>query len=80
MSRAGDLQCKLILLGNGSVGKTSIIGRFTEDGFRKVYKQVGAMTCAVWCAVALALPLKSMYVAHASLTLPRSLTHTLRRL
>ena len=49
MSRAGDLQCKLILLGNGSVGKTSIIGRFTEDGFRKVYKQVGAMTCAVWC-------------------------------
>jgi len=35
-----DHQVKLVLLGNGSVGKTSIIGRFTEDGFRKVYKQV----------------------------------------
>jgi GTPase SAR1 family protein len=31
--------CKLILLGNGSVGKTSIIQRFSDDGFRKVYKQ-----------------------------------------
>lgn len=37
--RADD-QVKLILLGNGSVGKTSIINRFIEDGFRKVYKQV----------------------------------------
>ena len=34
-----SLQCKLILLGNGSVGKTSIIGRFTDDGFQRVYKQ-----------------------------------------
>ena len=34
-----SLQCKLILLGNGSVGKTSIIGRFTDDGFERVYKQ-----------------------------------------
>ena len=34
-----DPVVKLILLGNGSVGKTSIIARFTEDGFTKVYKQ-----------------------------------------
>ena len=34
--------CKLLLLGNGSVGKTSIIQRFVEDGFEKVYKQVCA--------------------------------------
>ena len=46
MSRGGDLQCKLILLGNGSVGKTSIIGRFTDDGFRKVYKQVRSRAAA----------------------------------
>ena len=38
MSKA-DPVVKLILLGNGSVGKTSIIARFTEDGFTKVYKQ-----------------------------------------
>ena len=38
MSRA-DPVVKLILLGNGSVGKTSIISRFTDDGFAKVYKQ-----------------------------------------
>jgi len=31
--------CKLILLGNGSVGKTSLIARFTQDGFAKTYKQ-----------------------------------------
>ena len=31
--------CKLVLLGNGSVGKTSIIARFVQDGFSKVYKQ-----------------------------------------
>ena len=40
MSRAAaDQVCKLILLGNGSVGKSSIIARFTDDGFQRVYKQ-----------------------------------------
>ncbi|CAM9324173.1 unnamed protein product [Chrysoparadoxa australica] len=34
-----NVQCKLVLVGNGSVGKTSIIARFTNDGFRHVYKQ-----------------------------------------
>ena len=31
--------CKFVLLGNGSVGKTSIIARFLSDGFTKMYKQ-----------------------------------------
>ena len=35
----GDPTCKLVLLGNGSVGKTSIIARFVSDGFARVYKQ-----------------------------------------
>ena len=39
MQASADLVCKLVLLGNGSVGKTSIISRFVEDGFEKVYKQ-----------------------------------------
>ena len=34
-----DPVCKLILLGNGSAGKSSIIARFTDDGFGRVYKQ-----------------------------------------
>jgi Ras-related protein Rab-28 len=36
---AGDVVCKLILVGNGSAGKTSICARFKEDGFKRVYKQ-----------------------------------------
>mmetsp|Transcript_21186 Transcript_21186/g.74706 ORF Transcript_21186/g.74706 Transcript_21186/m.74706 type:complete len:244 (-) Transcript_21186:153-884(-) len=39
MSVAGSNVCKLILLGNGSVGKTSICARFVDDGFQRVYKQ-----------------------------------------
>jgi len=31
--------CKLVLLGNGSVGKTSLCARFRDDGFRRVYAQ-----------------------------------------
>ncbi|CAK4320162.1 unnamed protein product [Aphanomyces euteiches] len=38
-SSGGDPVCKLILVGNGSVGKSSIIGRFVEDGFTRQYKQ-----------------------------------------
>ena len=34
-----NLQYKVILLGNGTVGKTSIINRFWEDFFAKSYKQ-----------------------------------------
>ena len=33
------LQYKVILLGNGAVGKTSIAHRFTQDYFSKRYKQ-----------------------------------------
>lgn len=33
------IPCKLLLVGNGSVGKTSLIARFVENGFTKVYKQ-----------------------------------------
>ena len=36
---AEDPTIKLILLGNGSVGKSAIIGRFVADGFDRVYKQ-----------------------------------------
>ena len=34
MSSGSDV-CKLILLGNGSVGKSSIVRRFVEDGFNR---------------------------------------------
>ena len=37
MSR--DPQCKVCLLGNGSVGKSSIIARFVDDGFQRMYQQ-----------------------------------------
>ncbi len=30
---------KLVLLGNGSIGKTSLCNRFKDDGFQRVYKQ-----------------------------------------
>ena len=36
MAARANTVCKLILLGNGSVGKTSIIGRFVDDGFERV--------------------------------------------
>ena len=39
VSVKSDPVSKLILLGNGSVGKSSIIARFTDDGFGRVYKQ-----------------------------------------
>ncbi|RLN90375.1 hypothetical protein BBJ28_00015713 [Nothophytophthora sp. Chile5] len=35
----GDPAIKLVLLGNGSVGKSSLISRFVDDGFARVYKQ-----------------------------------------
>jgi len=34
------LQYKIILLGDGTVGKTSIAMRFTNDTFGQAYKQV----------------------------------------
>eukprot|EP00949_MAST-11_sp_MAST-11-sp1_P005225 g5225.t1 len=40
MATGSDDPCiKLILLGNGSVGKTSMIARFISDGFSRVYNQ-----------------------------------------
>ena len=36
---AATKSCKVILLGNGSVGKTSICARFLENGFSPEYKQ-----------------------------------------
>lgn len=33
------VSCKLLLMGNGSVGKTSICQRFKDDGFQRVYRQ-----------------------------------------
>ncbi len=40
MKSSPDLVCKLILVGNGSVGKSSITQNFVEDKFQRVYKQV----------------------------------------
>ena len=34
-----NLQYKVVVLGNGTVGKTSLIMRFCEDYFAKSYKQ-----------------------------------------
>jgi Ras-related protein Rab-28 len=34
-----SVTCKIVLLGNGSVGKSSLIQRIVQDGFEKVYKQ-----------------------------------------
>ncbi len=36
---SGVATCKLTLVGNGSVGKTSICQRFRADGFQPVYRQ-----------------------------------------
>lgn len=38
MSQSHDLKIKIILLGNGSVGKTSLANRFTRDKFSNTYK------------------------------------------
>lgn len=38
MAKSQDA-CKTVLIGNGSVGKTSICQRFLDDGFQRVYKQ-----------------------------------------
>jgi Ras-related protein Rab-28 len=38
-SDAAPTVCKLVLLGNGSVGKTSLCARFRDDGFARVYAQ-----------------------------------------
>lgn len=34
-----DRQCKIVLIGDGSVGKSSIIGRFRTEGFAPSYHQ-----------------------------------------
>jgi GTPase SAR1 family protein len=34
-----QLQYKIVVLGDGAVGKTSIISRFCDDHFAKTYKQ-----------------------------------------
>jgi len=34
-----NLQYKIVVLGNGTVGKTSLIMRFCEDYFARSYKQ-----------------------------------------
>ena len=34
-----NLQYKIVVLGNGTVGKTSVIMRFCEDYFARSYKQ-----------------------------------------
>jgi GTPase SAR1 family protein len=39
MSTCSNQTIKLILLGNGSVGKSSLIARFVDNGFARVYKQ-----------------------------------------
>lgn len=38
-SEDGTLQFKVVVLGNGAVGKTSLIRHFCESGFSKSYKQ-----------------------------------------
>jgi GTPase SAR1 family protein len=35
-----ERQCKLVVIGDGSVGKTSVIKAFVDDGFQRAYKQV----------------------------------------
>lgn len=35
----GEPQCKVVLLGNGSVGKSSLCMRFAANGFSKAYRQ-----------------------------------------
>ncbi len=38
MSRTDEIKIKVILLGNGSVGKTSLANRFARDKFTETYK------------------------------------------
>lgn len=45
-----SLQYKIILLGDGTVGKTSIAMRFTNDEFGHQYKQVAQFYERDWSA------------------------------
>ena len=38
-SEPENLQYKIVVLGNGTVGKTSLISRFCQDQFARSYKQ-----------------------------------------
>jgi GTPase SAR1 family protein len=41
---SGVQLCNLALVGNGAVGKSSIIRAFCTDGFDRVYQQVDVVT------------------------------------
>ena len=40
-------QCTLAVVGDGAVGKSSIIAAFKNDGFARVYKQVDRITANI---------------------------------
>ena len=63
------LQYKIILLGDGTVGKTSIAMRFTNDTFGQSYKQVAPPKAA--CAFG--------HAPHARFSLRNYLRHLLCR-
>lgn len=41
-------QCTLAIVGDGAVGKSSIIAAFKSDGFARVYKQVNRKSHIVY--------------------------------